>query len=96
MPTDVKRLGAYSTQTVAPMTMTATGPDTSDRRRATEEAERLAQYRLIIEGGPGAGFVYKNVDRLTGEVVSQYPREEVLKLKTDPAYSGGKVIDTTA
>ncbi|WP_296817883.1 hypothetical protein [Brevundimonas sp.] len=78
------------------MTTNASGPDTSDRRRATEEAERLARYRLIIEGGPDAGFVYKNVDRLTGEIVSQYPREEVLKLKSDPAYSGGKVIDTTA
>jgi len=64
--------------------------------RAAAEAERLAQYRLVIEEGPRAGsFVYKTLDRETGEVVRQMPREEVVRLSQQDTYDLGAVIDTT-
>ena len=53
------------------------------------------RYRLVTEEGPSAGsFVYKTMDRLTGEVVKQYPREKLVEMQTSPAYDAGTVIDT--
>jgi flagellar protein FlaG len=74
----------------------STGGD-YQQSRAAQEAERAARYRLVIEEGPSQGsFVYKTLDRLTGEVVRQFPREEVVQLMSDETYSAGAVIDTNA
>jgi flagellar protein FlaG len=64
--------------------------------RASEDAERAARYRLVIEEGPSGSFIYKTMDRLTGEVVKQLPREQVVDLMQAAAYSSGSVINTTA
>jgi len=65
--------------------------------RAAEDAERAARYRLVIEEGPQAGsFIYKTLDRVTGEVVRQLPREQVIDLMKAVDYSSGRVIDTSA
>lgn len=65
--------------------------------RAQQEADQVARYRLVIEEGSRAGsFVYKTLDRVTGEVVKQLPREEVVNLLKDDSYSAGTVIDTRA
>ena len=65
--------------------------------RAAEDAERAARYRLVIEEGPQAGsFIYKTLDRVTGEVVRQLPREQVVDLMKAIDYSSGRVIDTSA
>jgi flagellar protein FlaG len=70
--------------------------DDDARSRLVSDAERLARYRLVIEEGPTAGsFVYKTLDRETGEVVRQLPREDVLKLRDSGKYGSGAVIDTT-
>jgi len=53
--------------------------------------------RLIIEENDEAGaYVYKTVDRRTGEVISQIPREEVLKMKERPDYDVGDLVSTVA
>lgn len=63
---------------------------------AAQDAERAARYRLVIEEGPQSGvFVYKILDRVTGEVVKQMPREEVLRMMGEARYRAGSVIDTT-
>ena len=65
--------------------------------RFQEEADRTARYRLVIEEGPQAGtFVYKTLDRVTGEIIRQLPREQVVDLMRTPHYSAGTVINTTA
>ena len=65
--------------------------------QAAEDAERAARYRLVIEEGPQAGsFIYKTLDRVTGEVVRQLPREQVVHLMKTADYSSGRVIDTSA
>lgn len=64
--------------------------------RASEEAERAARYRLVIEEGPSGSFIYKTMDRVTGEVVKQLPREQIVGLMQTGDYSSGSVINTIA
>jgi len=52
-----------------------------------------ADLRLVIEPDPGVGgYVYKTIDRRTGDVVLQLPREEVVRMHESPAYTTGAVI----
>ena len=87
--------------TASPVLPAATAGSTADGdfhdSRASEEAERAARYRLVIEEGPQAGsFIYKTLDRITGEVIKQLPREQVVDLMQTAEYSAGSVIDTKA
>jgi len=80
----------------AAATGSTAGGDFQDSR-ASEDAERNARYRLVIEEGPTSGsFIYKTLDRVTGEVVKQLPREDVVGLMQTADYSSGSVIDTKA
>lgn len=55
-----------------------------------------ADLRLVIEEDASTGaYVYKTVDRRTGEVVQQIPREEVLK-QHGPEGPAGYVVNTRA
>ena len=58
-------------------------------------ADDAGRYRLTIER-ESTGYVYKTLDRVTGEVIRQFPREEVLKLRQSPAYDVGRIITTEA
>ena len=82
---------------VAPLAVSVDTGRTSHRNRAAQRAEETAKYRLIIEEGPTPGtLVYKTLDSTTGEVVRQFPREQVLQMVEDPNYSAGELIDTSA
>lgn len=60
-------------------------------------AQDMADLRLVIEeDGKSGSFVYKTIDRRTGEVVQVLPREEVLRMRDAPTYSTGAVIDAKA
>jgi flagellar protein FlaG len=52
-----------------------------------------ADLRLIIEeaGEPGR-YVYTIVDRRSGRIISQHPRDEVLKLREQSAYAAGALF----
>ena len=53
--------------------------------------------RLVIEEDQGSGeFVYKTVNRLTGEVVLSLPRAELLRLREEAKYAAGSVVKTKA
>lgn len=58
-------------------------------------ASDAGRYRLTIEKGAD-GFVYKTLDRITGEVIRQFPREEIIKLRHAINYDPGDVIVTGA
>ncbi len=63
-------------------------------RPPKDPAPQSADLRLVIEEDEQSGaIVYKTLDRRTGEVVRQLPREEVLRLKDDPAYDPGDIVD---
>ena len=56
-----------------------------------------ADLRLVIEDDKAAGcFVYKIVNRKTGEVVQQAPQEQILKLRESDSYLAGDVIKAQA
>ncbi|MDB5425229.1 MAG: flaG [Phenylobacterium sp.] len=53
--------------------------------------------RLVIEEDQANGsYIYKQVNRLTGEVLMQFPREDVLKMHKRTDYTAGDVIRTKA
>jgi len=53
--------------------------------------------RLVIEKDEASGsYIYKTINRLTGEVVQQLPRAEVLRLRDTGQYAAGTVIRTKA
>ena len=56
-----------------------------------------ADLRLVIEEDEdGGSYVYKTVDRRTGEVVLQLPRQSILDMRDDVQYVAGAVIRATA
>jgi flagellar protein FlaG len=62
-------------------------PETSVEPPPAPEAD----LRLVIEERNGT-FVYKTIDRRTGEVVLQLPREDVVRMREEEGYSAGDVI----
>jgi flagellar protein FlaG len=53
-----------------------------------------ADLRLVIEDDKAAGsYVYVTINSVTGKVVSQIPREQLLKMREDPGYKPGSVVD---
>lgn len=56
-----------------------------------------AEMRLVIEMDQASGsYVYKTIDRQTGEVLRQLPRDEVLRMRGETDYAAGAVIRTKA
>lgn len=52
-----------------------------------------ADLRLVIEEDRASGmFVYKTIDRRTGDVVLQLPREEVIRMHASGDYGAGAII----
>lgn len=55
---------------------------------------RPQDLRLVIEPTEaGDGYVYKTLDRRTGEVVNQYPREELVRMRDQRDYQAGAVVN---
>ena len=90
MPNTVVAIGGA---VPAPLAVPTSNQDTSVKN----EAERAADYRLVIEEGPRRGsFVYKTINRTTGELIRQFPREALVKLTEDTRYQAGTVANTKA
>lgn len=52
-----------------------------------------ADLRLVIEEDRASGlFIYKTIDRRTGDVVLQLPREEVVRMHEAENYEAGNLI----
>lgn len=67
------------------------------RSREPQKAPDQVETRLVIEMDEATGsYVYKTLNRQTGEVLSQLPRAEVLKLRDGAHYAAGSVIRTKA
>ncbi|WP_339932376.1 hypothetical protein [uncultured Brevundimonas sp.] len=89
------KIGAVPPIVVATSGSTANGD--FHQSKAQQDAERASRYRLVIEEGSREGsFIYKTLDRLTGEVIRQLPREQIVELKGEDDYAAGAVIDTSA
>jgi flagellar protein FlaG len=59
------------------------------------QSEAQADLRLVIEEDKAAGsYVYKTIDPTTGKVISQLPREQLLKMREAPDYKPGTIVDS--
>ena len=88
-------------QDVAPATVPPPAPVSSSTTTSatTPPTPNLnpEDFQLLIEDDKAAGsFVYKTINRHTGEIVSQFPRDEILKLREAFHYVAGGVISTKA
>lgn len=62
---------------------------------ATGKPAANADTRLVIQEGTMAGlFIYTILDRASGQVMLQIPREDLAQLAARPDYEAGQVIDT--
>jgi len=53
--------------------------------------------RLTIEKDQETGdWIYKALDPITGDVINQFPREQLVHMKNSPTYQPGDVIKTQA
>lgn len=75
-----------------PIIAVAANPSVSPTPR--NDNNDASRFRLTIESLGDNRFVYKVLDRVTGEVIRQLPREDVEKLHSDPTYRGGRLVDT--
>ncbi|MFN4177922.1 hypothetical protein [Phenylobacterium sp.] len=72
-------------------------PSYTTSRDTTPVTPEPVDLRLIIEEDQASGsYVYKTVNRRTGEVVLQLPRAEVLRMREEADYAAGSVIRTKA
>ncbi len=82
-----------------PASSTASAAPVSDTKPAPKPtpASNPADLRLVIEDDKAAGcFVYKVINRTTGEVVQQAPQEQIVKLREADGYLAGDVIKAQA
>jgi len=64
---------------------------------AVVQANLDRDLRLVIEEDQASGsYIYKTVNRITGQVILQLPRDQLLKLHDDEAYVAGQVIRAKA
>ncbi len=77
----------------APADGSGSGSAPATPKSAADDSPDPADLRLVIEDDLVAGsFVYKTVDRRTGKVVQQLPREQILALREASDYMAGAVI----
>lgn len=75
-------------------------PQSSDTRTSADRAAPASgsvDLRLVIEEDKASNsYVYKTINRLTGEVIQQLPRQQVLQLREQLQYEAGDVVRAKA
>jgi flagellar protein FlaG len=72
-------------------------PDTRAPASRAAESQDPVDMRLVIEEDKASNsYVYKTINRLTGEVIQQLPREQVLQLREQLDYEAGDMVRTKA
>ena len=75
----------------------AQGPDTRSPASHAAQSPDPVDMRLVIEEDKASNsYVYKTINRLTGEVIQQLPREDVLQLREQLDYEAGDMIRAKA
>lgn len=72
-------------------------PDKGGNAGRAALSQDPVDLRLIIEEDKASGsYIYTTIDRRTGEVVQQLPRDQVLQLRDALAYQAGDVVRAKA
>ena len=89
--------GISADPTPAQQTPAPAAPGTSNAPSPAKPLDVQPDLRLVIEDDKAAGsYVYKTINPITGEVVSQIPREELLRMRQAPDYKPGSVISSSS
>ncbi len=76
----------------APAPAPVATPGTSQAPSTPVEVQ--PDLRLVIEDDKAAGsYVYLTIDPVTGKVISQIPREELLRMREAADYTPGSIIN---
>jgi len=68
-------------------------PDTGATAQRAAQSQDPVDLRLVIEEDKATNsYIYKTVNRATGEVIQQLPREQVLQLREQLDYEAGDVV----
>lgn len=83
-------------QSVSPSSQGRDSADNGDLQHGQDQSAPLEYtLRLTVDKDPETGdWVYKAINRYTGEVVRQLPRQELLDMKRSGRYQAGTVINT--
>jgi flagellar protein FlaG len=95
VPADL--VGAQATPPVPAATKPSPSKPPASKTGASSSSQESSdsQQRLVIsEGGTTGVYVYTILDRATGQVMVQIPREEVVRIAARPDYTAGQVLDT--
>ncbi|WP_372786387.1 flagellar protein FlaG [Phenylobacterium sp.] len=75
----------------------ASRPDTGNPAENVAQGPDPVDMRLVIEEDKAAGsYVYKTVDRRTGKVLQQLPRDQLLRLREALDYEAGDIVRAKA
>ena len=75
----------------------ATRPETPTPATRPSNAPNPIDLRLVIEEDKATGsYIYKTVNRVTGEVILQLPREQLVRMQEQLEYVAGTVIRARA
>lgn len=87
-------IGALATATAAAPVPRPPAPSPAP---VAVQAPAAPNVRLVIEEDQATGeFIYKTLDRSTGEVILQLPRKEVMRNIVMGVYSAGDVFKARA
>ncbi len=93
----ITQLTAVPADLIGAQALTPPKPAQRDpkRPRPIGKPPEDAEQRLVIREGLEDGlFIYTILDRTSGKVMAQIPREDLAQLATRPGYEAGQVIDT--
>ena len=72
-------------------------PDTGTAAAQAAQNQDPADMRLVIEEDKATNsYVYKTINRVTGQVIQQLPREQVLMLREQLEYEAGDMVRAKA
>lgn len=72
-----------------------TGTESGLANQSSPESIPAYKLKLTIDKDPDTGeYIYRAIDRYTGEVVRQFPQKELLELRKSNAYKAGSVVTT--
>jgi len=81
----------------SPQTSAPVEPGSGDSQASNTPIDVQADLRLVIEDDKAAGsYVYKTINPVTGQVVSQVPREQLLLMREAPDYKPGSVVNASS
>ncbi len=90
-----KPSGQTKDDAIAPIaSIAATGEQLRTPKQTSDLPAPKLNARLSIEKDETTGkYIYKTIDPETGEVVKQWPREDVLKAISDINNTAGMIVD---